>query len=67
MDDKGVKIQTEKKAKRERKAMKKVKQIVKQVGETKRGTRVKTFKLKLKSGAGDGTRTRDSLLGGHRG
>ncbi len=44
--------------------MRKVKQIVKQIGETKRGTRRGTTKLKLDSGAGDGTRTRDNLLGG---
>ena len=44
--------------------VKKVKQIVKQISKTNQGIKGNNTILKLVTGAGDGTRTRDSLLGG---
>ena len=43
--------------------MRKVKQIVKQNGITTNSNNQRMRKLRLKHGAGDGTRTRDNLLG----
>ena len=56
-------LSAEKKTQKEGRAVKKVKQIVKQNGIMTYGMKSKNHNLKLNHGAGDEIRTRDLLLG----